>query len=118
MLMRTLLLALLRGYKLAISPLLGQRCRFYPSCSDYARDAIQSHGAAHGSYLAARRLCRCHPFSAGGIDLVPEPMPSRMQQAGPLKSVTSFVASISPLKWFKWGFSPLKPLKSFSHDKR
>lgn len=118
MLMRTLLLALLRGYKLAISPLLGQRCRFYPSCSDYARDAIQSHGAAHGSYLAARRLCRCHPFSAGGINLVPDTRPSRMQQAGPLKSVTSFVASISPLKWLKRGFSPLKPLKSFSHDKR
>ncbi len=110
MLMRTLLLALLRGYKLAISPLLGQRCRFYPSCSDYARDAIQYHGAARGAYLAAKRVCRCHPLSAGGVDLVPE--------ADPFKSVTSFVASISPLKWFRPGFSPLKPLKSFSHDKR
>lgn len=71
--MRTVLLVLLRFYKLAISPMLGQRCRFYPSCSDYAREAIQYHGAAHGTYLAVRRVCRCHPFSAGGIDLVPPP---------------------------------------------
>jgi putative membrane protein insertion efficiency factor len=72
-LMQTALIALLRFYKLAVSPLLGNRCRFYPSCSDYAREAIQYHGAAHGTYLAAKRLCRCHPFSAGGIDLVPLP---------------------------------------------
>jgi uncharacterized protein len=72
-LMQTALIALLRFYKLAVSPLLGNRCRFYPSCSDYAREAIQYHGAAHGTYLAAKRLCRCHPFSAGGIDLVPKP---------------------------------------------
>ncbi len=71
--MQTVLIALLRFYKIAISPLLGNRCRFYPSCSDYAREAIQYHGAAHGAYLAAKRLCRCHPFSAGGIDLVPPP---------------------------------------------
>jgi uncharacterized protein len=71
--MQTVLIALLRFYKLAVSPMLGIRCRFYPSCSDYARVAIQYHGAAHGTYLAARRLCRCHPFSAGGIDLVPPP---------------------------------------------
>ncbi|MBN3727713.1 membrane protein insertion efficiency factor YidD [Burkholderia sp. Ac-20379] len=69
--MQTVLIALLRFYKAALSPLLGSRCRFYPSCSDYAREAIQYHGAARGSYLAAKRLCRCHPFSAGGIDLVP-----------------------------------------------
>jgi uncharacterized protein len=73
--MQTVLIAVLRFYKLAVSPLLGNRCRFYPSCSDYAREAIQYHGAARGTYLAARRLCRCHPFSAGGIDLVP-PVPS------------------------------------------
>lgn len=71
--MQTVLIALLRFYKVAVSPLLGDRCRFYPSCSDYAREAIQYHGAARGTYLAARRLCRCHPFSAGGIDLVPPP---------------------------------------------
>ncbi|WP_050453872.1 membrane protein insertion efficiency factor YidD [Candidatus Burkholderia verschuerenii] len=71
--MQTALIALLRFYKVAVSPLLGNRCRFYPSCSDYAREAIQYHGAARGTYLAAKRLCRCHPLSAGGIDLVPPP---------------------------------------------
>ena len=70
---KTALIALLRFYKVAVSPMLGNRCRFYPSCSDYAREAIQYHGAARGSFLAAKRLCRCHPFSAGGIDLVPVP---------------------------------------------
>jgi hypothetical protein len=72
-LMQTALIALLRFYKVAVSPLLGNRCRFYPSCSDYAREAIQYHGAAHGTYLAVKRLCRCHPLSAGGVDLVPPP---------------------------------------------
>lgn len=71
--MQTVLIALLRFYKVAVSPLLGNRCRFYPSCSDYAREAIQYHGAARGAYLAVRRVCRCHPFSAGGVDLVPPP---------------------------------------------
>ena len=75
--MQTVLIALLRFYKLAVSPLLGNRCRFYPSCSDYAREAIQYHGAARGTYLAARRLCRCHPFSAGGVDLVPPAPPKK-----------------------------------------
>jgi uncharacterized protein len=72
-LMKTALIALLRFYKVAVSPMLGNRCRFYPSCSDYAREAIQYHGAARGTYLAVRRVCRCHPFSAGGVDLVPPP---------------------------------------------
>ncbi|WP_103707907.1 membrane protein insertion efficiency factor YidD [Paraburkholderia eburnea] len=75
--MQTVLIALLRFYKLAVSPFLGNRCRFYPSCSDYAREAIQYHGAARGSYLAARRLCRCHPFSAGGVDPVPPAPPNK-----------------------------------------
>jgi putative membrane protein insertion efficiency factor len=75
--MQTVLIALLRLYKVAVSPLLGSRCRFYPSCSDYAREAIQYHGAARGSYLAVKRLCRCHPFSAGGIDLVPPAPPKK-----------------------------------------
>ena len=69
--MKTLLLLLLKGYKLCISPYLGQRCRFYPSCSDYAREAIASHGALRGALLAGRRLCKCHPWHAGGIDPVP-----------------------------------------------
>jgi len=66
-----LLIALLRFYKRFISPLLGPRCRFMPSCSEYAMQAIATHGPARGSWLAARRLGRCHPFHPGGIDEVP-----------------------------------------------
>ena len=69
--MKTLLDALLRAYQLLISPWLGQHCRFYPSCSQYARDAIDEHGVMRGSILAVRRLSRCHPWHAGGADPVP-----------------------------------------------
>lgn len=69
--MKSLLLALLRVYKVALSPYLGSQCRFFPTCSDYAREAVSRHGAARGSWLAACRLCRCHPFTAGGYDPVP-----------------------------------------------
>ncbi|MDY7576964.1 membrane protein insertion efficiency factor YidD [Herbaspirillum sp. RTI4] len=71
--MKTPLLLLLRGYKLGLSPFLGQNCRFYPSCSDYAAEAITLHGAIYGSVLAAKRLCKCHPWHAGGVDTVPSP---------------------------------------------
>lgn len=69
--MKSLLLFILRGYKYAISPMFGQNCRFYPSCSEYAAEAIREHGAAKGSLLAGKRLCKCHPWHEGGIDLVP-----------------------------------------------
>jgi uncharacterized protein len=69
--MKTLLLLLLRAYKLGISPFLGQNCRFYPSCSDYAAEAVREHGALKGSALAAKRLCKCHPWHPGGLDPVP-----------------------------------------------
>ena len=69
--MRTLLIALLRAYQFALRPMLGANCRFYPSCSDYAREAIERHGAVRGVWLAARRLGRCHPYHAGGYDPVP-----------------------------------------------
>ena len=70
--MKRLLLILLRAYKLGISPLLGQNCRFYPSCSDYAQEAIHEHGALRGSMMAGRRLCKCHPWHPGGFDPVPK----------------------------------------------
>ncbi len=69
---RRLLLLLIRVYRQAISPGLPRACRFYPSCSHYAVAAIERHGAARGSWLAARRLLRCHPFHPGGIDPVPD----------------------------------------------
>jgi putative membrane protein insertion efficiency factor len=70
--MRILLRTLIRGYRYFISPLLGNHCRFYPSCSQYALEAIDKHGAARGTYLASARLLRCHPWNAGGFDPVPE----------------------------------------------
>jgi len=70
-----LLIALLRFYKRFISPLLGPRCRFVPSCSEYAMQAIALHGPARGSWLAARRLGRCHPFHPGGVDEGPPRAP-------------------------------------------
>jgi putative membrane protein insertion efficiency factor len=81
------LVLLVRGYQRLISPLLPPSCRFYPSCSAYALEAVQVHGALRGSWLAARRLSRCHPFHAGGLDPVPPARPRRQRasrsQAGP-----------------------------------
>lgn len=74
--MKALLLLLLRGYKLGVSPFLGQNCRFYPSCSDYAAQAVREHGALCGSVLAAKRVCKCHPWHPGGVDPVPPKKPS------------------------------------------
>lgn len=66
-----LVLLLLTGYRRFVSPFLRPSCRFYPSCSAYALEAVQVHGALRGSWLAARRLSRCNPFHAGGLDPVP-----------------------------------------------
>lgn len=70
--MRTAALLLIRIYQLLISPLLGPRCRFYPSCSHYAAEAIGRHGFWTGGRLALRRLVRCHPLNPGGVDPVPD----------------------------------------------
>ena len=69
--MKAALLLALRGYQYAIRPLLGANCRFYPSCSDYAREAIDRYGAPKGFWLALRRVLRCHPYHPGGYDPVP-----------------------------------------------
>jgi putative membrane protein insertion efficiency factor len=66
------LMILIRVYQWTLSPMLGARCRFYPSCSCYAHAALERHGALAGTWLAAKRLARCHPFSAGGYDPVPD----------------------------------------------
>jgi len=68
---RAILLGLLAGYRRLISPLLPPACRFYPTCSAYAAEALRRHGAMKGSFLTVKRLARCHPFCEGGVDLVP-----------------------------------------------
>jgi uncharacterized protein len=69
--MKSILLAVITAYQYLIRPLLGANCRFHPSCSEYAREAIARHGAARGVVLAVRRLSRCHPWHDGGYDPVP-----------------------------------------------
>ncbi|HQU50486.1 MAG TPA: membrane protein insertion efficiency factor YidD, partial [Casimicrobiaceae bacterium] len=69
--MKQVLTTAIRGYQLAIRPILGAHCRFFPSCSEYAREAIERHGAARGSWLAAKRICRCPPHHPGGYHPVP-----------------------------------------------
>ncbi|NGY06488.1 membrane protein insertion efficiency factor YidD [Solimonas terrae] len=68
---------LIRAYQILISPLLGPRCRFYPSCSHYAVTALRTHGIVRGSWLSARRIVRCHPLNPGGYDPVPERVQGR-----------------------------------------
>jgi uncharacterized protein len=67
-----LLRGLIRGYQLLISPVLGPNCRYLPSCSEYAAEAVERHGALAGGWLAVKRLARCHPWGGSGYDPVPE----------------------------------------------
>ena len=77
--MRALLIGVVKGYRLILSPWLGSACRFEPSCSAYSLQALQQHGAAAGSYLTLRRLVRCHPWCDGGCDPVPAELPRGMR---------------------------------------
>ena len=79
-------IGLIRGYQLTLSPLLGPRCRFYPSCSHYACEALKQHGLLGGSWLTLRRLGRCHPFCTGGFDPVPSAPEHRALDAAPTRS--------------------------------
>ncbi len=74
---RALLVLLVKLYRRLLSPVLPRACRFYPSCSTYAVEALRRHGAARGSWLTLRRLGRCHPVHPGGLDPVPELTPKR-----------------------------------------
>lgn len=69
--MKHLLIALVRFYQYAISPMFGRRCRYFPTCSEYTVDAIHKYGALKGGWLGAKRICRCHPWHPGGYDPVP-----------------------------------------------
>jgi hypothetical protein len=84
--MKWLLLRLIGAYQLLLSPFFGRQCRFYPTCSSYAREAIEVHGSLKGSWLAVLRILRCGPWHPGG----PDPVPPKLQ-------VTSVGGSVSPL---------------------
>lgn len=77
--MRALLIGVVKGYRLFLSPWLGSACRFEPTCSVYSLQALEQHGAAAGSYLTVRRLVRCHPWCDGGLDPVPQELPRSMR---------------------------------------
>lgn len=76
------LIALVRGYRLLLSPWLGASCRFYPTCSAYAIEALERHGPAAGTYLAAARILRCNPLCQGGCDAVPDNPPALFRRFG------------------------------------
>ena len=71
--LKTVLIKLITLYQLTLSMLIGQQCRFYPTCSQYTREAIETHGAIKGTKLGIRRICHCHPWHEGGYDPVPNP---------------------------------------------
>jgi putative membrane protein insertion efficiency factor len=77
--MRALLIGVVKGYRLILSPWLGSACRFEPTCSAYSLQALEQHGAAVGSYLTVRRLLRCHPWCDGGHDPVPQELPRSLR---------------------------------------
>ncbi len=91
--MKTVLIALLKGYRAVISPLYGQVCKYYPSCSAYALEAVTVHGAWRGTGLALRRLGRCHPWSLGGYDPVPDTAAARTWAAEQSAATTEFHSS-------------------------
>jgi len=70
--MRFLVKLIIRIYQVVLSPFVGQHCRFHPSCSNYALEAIDEYGSIRGGWMAIKRVCRCHPWHPGGVDLVPK----------------------------------------------
>jgi uncharacterized protein len=89
----TIALGLIRAYQLVLSPIFAGSCRFVPSCSEYAAEAVRRHGVFSGSWLAARRLARCHPFCEGGHD----PVPARATAGKPMSATAAVDKSRSSL---------------------
>ena len=79
----------LKGYRYFLSPFFGQHCRFHPTCSAYAMEAIETHGTVRGVVLATKRLARCHPLSEGGLDPVPQARPAQFERSPSLMSARS-----------------------------
>lgn|GEM_PF-273138 len=92
------LIALVKVYQFTLSPILGRQCRFHPTCSWYALEALRRYGAFGGAWMAARRLARCHPFSAGGYDPVPYPDQVPYQPEATSGEAASETSTISPRK--------------------
>jgi putative membrane protein insertion efficiency factor len=90
---------LLRLWQLLVSPVYGQTCRFYPSCTAYAMEAVDRHGLVRGGWLAVRRLARCHPWNPGGVDLVPASRvrPSTKSAATPPATVSADTAGATSI---------------------
>jgi putative membrane protein insertion efficiency factor len=88
--MKRLLIGLVKAYRMLLSPWLGQACRFEPTCSVYAIEALEQHGATTGSYLTLRRIARCQPWCQGGHDPVP---PKAQQSTSPSKSLFAFLST-------------------------
>jgi len=89
------LVAVIRAYQRFVSPLLGQRCRFYPSCSEYTARAIAIHGVARGGWLAVRRLARCHPWNPGGYDPVPPASSAEANSSDLIKATSAANAGVT-----------------------
>ena len=94
--MQRLLILLVKGYRLLLSPWLGSACRFEPTCSQYSLQALQQHGAAAGTWLTLGRLARCHPWCSGGHDPVPQEAPHATRLFSRL--ITPASSTISPKK--------------------
>ncbi|MCB0888069.1 MAG: membrane protein insertion efficiency factor YidD [Nocardioidaceae bacterium] len=102
--MKWLLVTLLKGYRLFISPLYGQVCRYHPSCSAYALDAVQTHGSIKGTWLAICRIARCNPWALGGYDPVPQQDSAPKQDAAPKQDpMASHVEMAGPIATSKQG---------------
>jgi uncharacterized protein len=91
--MKTILLGLIRLYQLTLSTVMGQSCRFYPTCSVYTAAAIKRHGALKGAVLGAHRICRCHPWGGQGVDEVPEIYPFSLNKVFPHKKGAGVLGS-------------------------